>query len=411
MICWMCLVGASLVSSAWAAEQTFCRPTRDSVFKHVLNDSVTRKSFIRALSPFKNVISSDLMNSELRPLAVDKNLLNILKKPDFQTFVMNPQHLELSSALFGSVSGQTKDAPKLFPFLQSALKSEPKATKAELQALRKEYEELSLCQNFFAALRKKFDLILLALLDEKKGVCDIVSRLDTGDIVLVEAQVEKKDCLDKRFLAYATSLYSNQIREGEEWSKLKNVASVILISHDVSNSLGWSKNEFKRHYLLTDQVAVDEARRNKWPYLQIILYCLPKVDLGKTDDPLQRSWLEFFMRADKMDEIPQDTPLEVVAAYERARRRNLPLEVLLSIKDEDAHLKNMAGVFQDIKRKGERKGERRLLRKLLENHSISNEQYEATLQELDAARDEESEDEQQRDEIVDEADESVTKTE
>ena len=298
------LIGVAIFSSnlvsATFTEKTFLRPTRDSVFKHVLSDELIRKSFISALSPFKNVDSSKLMASDLRPLAVDENLLNFLKKEDFQSFVNSPQpHLELSCALFKSLSGteEKKDVDIQDPFksLKAAMASEPVASKAKIKGLQKEYDALILCQSFFAALRKKFDLVLLALLDDKKGVCDVISRLDTGDIVLVEAQVEKKDCLDKRFLAYTTSLYSNQLREGEEWSKLKSVASVILISHDVSKSLGWSDKEYKRHYQLTNQLG-DGQGTNKWPYLQLILYCLPKANPAEITDPIEGAWLEFFIR-------------------------------------------------------------------------------------------------------------------
>ena len=212
-------------------EKTFCRPTRDSVFKHVLSDEATRKSFISSLSPFKNVVSSTLMSTELRPLAVDQNLLNFLKKSEFQTFVKNEKHLELSSALFGSLSKQEQDTAKILdsiPFLRAALESKPEASKEELKALRKEYGTLSMCKEFFAALRNKFELILLALLDEKKGVCDIVSRLDTGDIVLLEAQVVKTDCLDRSGICCFLVFQPNQRRAGMVYTQERHQCDFVI---------------------------------------------------------------------------------------------------------------------------------------------------------------------------------------
>ena len=252
--------------------------------------------------------------------------------------------IDLGNLGMRSLSGLEQAAPEIldqYPSLKATLAAVPAASKDESSKLRQECNALSLCKSFFVALRNRFDLVLLALLDDKKDVCNIVSRLDTGDIVLVEAQVEKNDCLDKRFLAYATSLYSNQIREGFDWSTLKNVASVILISHDVSKSLGWSEHEYKRHYLLKNKLADGEGT-NTWPYLQLILYCIPKVDLVKTDDPIERAWLEFFKNADKLEEVPPKIPEEVAKAYERVRRCNLPVSVILSMQSEDSHLRNMA---------------------------------------------------------------------
>uniref|UniRef100_A0A7S0MJI3 Uncharacterized protein n=1 Tax=Cryptomonas curvata TaxID=233186 RepID=A0A7S0MJI3_9CRYP len=149
-------------------EQTFCRPTRDSVFKHVLTDEKIRTSFICALSPFKNARTSDLMTGDLGPLAVDENLLNFLNRKDFQSFVNSAQHLELSCALFKSLSG-SHDQKKLGPFssLIAALAAKPAASEEDSQHLLEEHKALTLCQSFFAALRKKFEL---ALLDDKKGV-------------------------------------------------------------------------------------------------------------------------------------------------------------------------------------------------------------------------------------------------
>jgi predicted transposase/invertase (TIGR01784 family) len=363
-------------------EQTFCRPTRDSVFKFVLNDDCIRTSFIRALSPFKTVVSSSLMASDLRPLAVDENLLNILKKEEFQSFVRSDQHLELSCALFSSLSGKEKNVSTIldpFPTIKAALATEPAALEAGKSGLSKEYSSLILCQNFFAALRKKFDLILLALLNDKKGVCDIVSRLETGEVVVVEAQVDKKDCLDKRFLAYATSLYSNQIREGQEWSKLNNVASVILIRHDVSASLGWSACEYKRHYMLTNQLG-DSKGTNKWPYLQLILYCLPKVKPDEIENAEERAWLEFFKSADTFDEIPPHVPGEVAMAYERVRRSTLPIGVILGMKSEDSYLQNMEGVLmeerEEGRQEGRQEGRKEVLKTLLQACIISKECYD-----------------------------------
>ncbi len=97
-----------------------------------------------------------------------------------------------------------------------------------------------MCQGFFASLRKKVQIAL-------PGVCEIVMRLVTGDIVKVEAHVAKEGCSDKLLLAYSSALYSNQLWEGLEGSALKNVASVIVLPRGLTMSLGWGEHENKRH--------------------------------------------------------------------------------------------------------------------------------------------------------------------
>jgi predicted transposase/invertase (TIGR01784 family) len=269
-----------------------------------------------------------------------------------------------------------------FPSIKAALAAKPAASSDKNDGLSKEYSSLSLCQNFFAALRMKFDKILLALLNDKKGVCDIVSQLETGEFVIVEAQVEKKDCLDKRFLAYTTTLYSNQIREGQAWSKLNNVASVILISHDVTTSLGWSPREYKRHYMLTNQLG-DSNGTNKWPYLQLILYCLPKVKPDEIENLEERAWLEFFKSADTLDKIPPDVPGEVAMAYERVRRSTVPIGVILGMKSEDSYLQNMEGVLMEERevgrQEGRQEGRQQLLNTMLQEHVITQKYYDSQL--------------------------------
>ncbi|MHA1558704.1 MAG: hypothetical protein ACTSXG_02715, partial [Alphaproteobacteria bacterium] len=68
-------------------KQVFLRATQDAIAKHLFEDEEIRNSFIRALTPFDNVVKSTMLDNALRPLGMDENLLNTIKTEEFKKFI------------------------------------------------------------------------------------------------------------------------------------------------------------------------------------------------------------------------------------------------------------------------------------------------------------------------------------
>jgi hypothetical protein len=153
-------------------EQAFLNPLRDAVAKHLLDNEIIRNYFIRSLTPFKDVESSKRYDNTLRPLKLNKNLLNILRRPDFVKFLHN-------------------ESPKL-----------PQTTPNE-----------EIIYKFFSTVLKNYESIKQSFLDEKSPTSDVICKLGTGQYVLVEVQVANPglETWNKRSLAYTAMLYANQL--------------------------------------------------------------------------------------------------------------------------------------------------------------------------------------------------------
>lgn len=290
----------------------FCKPTRDVIAKYLLDDEGIRNSFIRALTPYKDVTSSQKIDNALRPLKLDQNLLNILKDTSFVSFLQVGSH-----------------------------------------TLPQETDQQKLIWRFFNHLRDNYDEISATLLDEKSPVSDVICKLSTGDHVLIEVQVENpgKGAWDKRALAYAAILYGSQLRRGQSWGDINAVLALNILGMGGSDAQPFWPKEcyYKRHYRFENILKKPEIPIE---HLQMIQYSLGNVDLDTVSDPEERAWLDFFKNAHRYNDIPKDCPEIMKLAYERIITDHLPPNIKDVYKDEDAQLGNYKLRFEEEREAG-----------------------------------------------------------
>lgn len=302
----------------------FCNPTRDVVAKYLLDDDQIRNSFIRALTPFKDVASSKKLDNALRPLKLDQNLLNILKEESFVKFLHNPKILQSELFGFSKLDPETKEA-----------------------------KEIKITQHFLKHLRENYDEISRVLLDDKGPVSDVICKLSTGDHVLVEVQVERQDFWDKRALAYASMLFGNQLRKGDEWRELKDVIAVNILGtgRDEDRKFWPSGSPYKRHFVFQDQLDKTETPL-QLDNVQLIQYSLGNVDLENVQDSEERAWLDFFKNAHHYKDIPHNSPKIMKLAYERIVADNLPANIKELYINEEESFKNFKQRFEEERQEG-----------------------------------------------------------
>ncbi len=303
----------------------FCNPTRDVVAKYLLDDDQIRNSFIRALTPFKDVQSSRKLDNTLRPLKLDQNLLNILKEEAFVRFLNNPKSLQLN---FSNLSQRTEETENL-------------------------EKEIRIAQNFFKHLRENYEEINQVLLDDKGPVSDVICKLGTGEHILVEVQVERQDFWDKRALAYASMLFGNQLRKGDEWRELKDVIAVnILGTGKDEDRKFWPKESYyKRHFVFQDQF--DKTKMPlKLENIQVIQYSLGNVNINNIQNSEEKAWLDFFKNAHHYQDIPKNSPDIMKSAYERISSEQLPHQIKELYEKEENQFRNFKGRFEEERNLG-----------------------------------------------------------
>jgi hypothetical protein len=134
-----------------------------------------------------------------------------------------------------------------------------------LAAVRQELNMLKTSKAFYLKFANDMEPLQKASLNEKHRLCDMIClfKLESGEHVLVEAQV-MHDCVrDHRFLAYAATLSENQlriIRGDPEWksapyNKLTAVYFVNVMASGILTQLlkaNSTSGEYPRHDRMTD---------------------------------------------------------------------------------------------------------------------------------------------------------------
>ena len=324
----------------------------DSVFRFLLADETLRNSFIRTFTPLKHTVASTLQTNCVRPLKFDENLLNNITEKALVD-MMSRKHL--FEDVITLLSDKT-DFNKCGKWNSSL--SDLKASRA-----------------FFNTFSKNHEQICKLLLNEKTGFCDVVCELKSGELVLVEVQVIAEDALDKRFLAYGSLMYGNQLRQGDEWSKLKDMYMINLFEGRFPTRFDFSPpNEHRRHYMMTDLSVAGRPRQ--LPHLQMIQISLRDVDIDQVDDAEERWWLDFFKRAHGYTAIPEGCPPSVAAAYQRVRSDALPPAIRKAVDDEEGRYKNLTEVFASKFAEGIAEGRKLALIDLLQKGIITESVYD-----------------------------------
>jgi predicted transposase/invertase (TIGR01784 family) len=206
------------------------------------------------------------------------------------------------------------------------------------------------------------------LLLGKSGTIDVLCKDEKGHIYIVEMQMAKEKCFEKRCQYYASKAYSAQIREGSAYEELKEVI-VLAICNFV---LFPHKKAFKSNHAVVD---LDTHERDLKDFAFTFLE-LPKFQ--KNEHELTSSidrWAYFFKHAhdtseSEIDEIMKGFPL-ITKAYHKANQsiENIA-DLLLYEEIENADRIQQARLdqsFEDGMEKGKEEGVREERKKTIES--------------------------------------------
>lgn len=144
-------------------------------------------------------------------------------------------------------------------------------------------------------------------IEDKQGVLDIKAKLYDGTQVNIEIQLVNQYNMEKRTLFYWSKLYSDQIKEGESYSKLKKTVTINILDFEYTtlgkyHSVFHLWEDYNKEYRLTD---IMEIR-----FLELPKFRKLKPDLSK---PLDR-WLMF------IDGYPEEM-IDVAKEYDPAIKK------------------------------------------------------------------------------------------
>lgn len=146
-------------------------------------------------------------------------------------------------------------------------------------------------------------------IEDKFAVLDIKATLNDGTRINIEMQVIDQYDMKKRSLYYLSRLYSEQLKQGDEYKKLNGAISINILNFNLLNN-----NRYHNHFLFkenqTNEVFTD--------LMQIHIIELAKFNKDPKDiqDELE-SWVEFLKEPtmEVVEMLSKKVP-EIIEAFE-----------------------------------------------------------------------------------------------
>ena len=162
---------------------------------------------------------------------------------------MNKIYKAKQDVVFKMLFGDTDNTDILADFLQSVLKC-PK----------EEFEKIEILNPF----------LYLANVDDKQSILDVKLTTKSGQILDIEIQVKKIESMRLRIMFYATKLFSEQLKKGEQYDKLKKTINILICTdHILINENKAYHNRFLMRSddstVLTDAMEINTLELKKVP--------------------------------------------------------------------------------------------------------------------------------------------------
>ena len=138
-------------------------------------------------------------------------------------------------------------------------------------------------------------------LNSKESVVDIKCTTDTGEVVIIEIQLQGNETFIKRTLFYWASNYSLNLNKGDDYNKLLPVISINILDFVLFDGIEdcyscYILKELKHNKILTD-------------HCQFHFLELPKFNYDKQLNKDLNSWYKFFIGGERMSNLIKENTI------------------------------------------------------------------------------------------------------
>ena len=310
------------------SKQIYSIPTYDAAFKWILSEETLLPSFFHAFVSNLEIERATRLDDHMNPLQVFQLLRNFIYSNETEQTVASLKNVINLAVHVTDQDSITRHSPEASVMLQDFLHHFPDIQQAFPQP--------------------RFN-----------GTMDFVCELNSGEFVIVEMQVAAQDYWDCRALAYIAAFFGNQLRKGDDWTKLKKVIGINILGGGKDNINHWSDtpDQYMRHYKMQEQLHKDTHKRFI-DGVELIQYSLANAPTH-FESQEQRDWVTFFKCAHLMTEEEVRNTIKtpaVLRAFERAKLENLPSEVRQEYNKEEANYDKYSMYTENIHRQGVEQG-------------------------------------------------------
>lgn len=201
-------------------------------------------------------------------------------------------------------------------------------------------------------------------IDDKFAILDIKATLNDGTRVNIEMQIVDQYDMKKRSLYYLSRLYSEQLKQGDEYRKLNGAIGINILNFNLLNN-----DRYHNHYLFKE----NETNEIYTDLMQIHIIELSKFNknLNEIKDELE-SWVEFLKEpsTEVVNMLSKQVPeiieafevLKVVSSNEETRR-----DAEIRIKAMSDKASSLAGAKEEGLQQGIEQGVQQGLHFVAEN--------------------------------------------
>ena len=145
----------------------------------------------------------------------------------------------------------------------------------------------------------------------KVTIIDVKATDQKGVSYIIEMQVSDVNGFDKRVLYYASKSYSDQIKRGDFYRKLKPVIFIGVLDFEYTQN---------KHYISRSQVRDIETGEQTIKDIEFNFIELPKFNLELTElKTLTEKWIYFIKNSENIDVVPENIhDAGLKSAYEDA---------------------------------------------------------------------------------------------
>ena len=191
-------------------------------------------------------------------------------------------------------------------------------------------------------------------IDDKFSILDIKATLSDGTRVNIEMQIIDQYDMKKRSLYYLSRLYSEQLKQGDEYKKLNGAIGINILNFNLL-----SNDRYHNRYLFKES----ETNEVFTDLMQIHIIELPKFkkEPSEIKEELE-SWVEFLKEpsAEVVEMLSKKVPeiieafevLKVVSSNEETRR-----DAEIRIKAMSDKASSLAGAKEEGREEGLKEGE------------------------------------------------------
>lgn len=165
------------------------------------------------------------------------------------------------------------------------------------------------------------------MLDDKVGILDIKAKIDNKINCDIEMQVVNEKNAEKRITFYASKMYVQTIKEGEDYSKLQKCIAILITDYQLS-----SIKELEKYVTKWNLREEDYGNKILTEDIEIYIIELPKVEKYKKGLALDR-WVEFIKNPRVVDMSDKEVKKAIEQWIGQGKKDNT-LEIAKKMKDQ-----------------------------------------------------------------------------